>query len=296
MAVTAISDIINPQVLADQVSAKYPDQLVLGNTSLVEVNGEFPLGAPGTTFTMPGWKRIPAFSSLSEGTAMGTGKIGTISEQATVQRGGGAYEVYDTASLVSMADPVAEVSTQIGRRSAEYIDAALVVETNKTPNTYDGSASTFDQNTLVKALVATLGDNFMQMINGGGRVIMHSKVYGDLLQVGAIQNQYQSGMDAMKTAMIPTLSGLPIQLSDLVTTSTVSGTTYYQTYVVGPGALALIYQREVMIEFDRDVLLRADIVAASVDFAVHLYGWDDVSAAMVAEQAKSIKAVSIKTK
>jgi len=100
----------------------------------------------------------------------------------------------------------------------------------------------------------------------------------------------------MKTAMIPTLSGLPIQLSDRVTTSVVSGVTFYNTYIVGPGALGLIYQREVLVEFDRDTLLRADVITASVDFVSHLYGYDDVSNSVVYEQNKSIRAVSIKSK
>lgn len=53
MAITAIANIIDPEILADQVSAKYPSFLVLGNTNLVRVNGDFPLGSPGTQFTIP---------------------------------------------------------------------------------------------------------------------------------------------------------------------------------------------------------------------------------------------------
>src|SRR5579859_5401536 len=124
MAATAISDIINPEVLTDQISAKFPDMLVLGNTNLVEIDTTVPLGSPGSQFKMPFWKRIGAFGSLTEGTAMTPGKIQAAAEFATVQRAGGAYEVYDTAQLVSKADPVSEVANQIGRRAAEYIDNA----------------------------------------------------------------------------------------------------------------------------------------------------------------------------
>jgi len=107
MAVTQISDIVNPEVLGEQTSAKFPDYLVLANTNLVAINTEFPLGVPGTTITMPMWKRISGFSALTEGTPMTTSKIGTAKEQAVVQRAGNGYEVYDTAQLVSMSDPVA---------------------------------------------------------------------------------------------------------------------------------------------------------------------------------------------
>jgi hypothetical protein len=302
MAVTAISDIINPEVLADQISAKFPDNLVLGNSRLVEVNSTIPLGAPGTKFKLPFWKRITGFGALTEGTAMTTNKVAAAAEYAVVQRAGAAYEVYDTAQLVSIPDPVAEIASQIGRRAAEYIDAALVTAAESTPNTFDqtgslktNSAMTMDQNTFVVAMTSTLGDNYMNLLNGGA-IIMHSKVYGDLMQLGVIQNQYQFGGEVLKTGVIPTLLGLPIIVSDRVTKTTVSSVNYYQTYIVGPGALALFYQRQVQVEFDRDILLSADVIAATVHFSPHLFGWDDDGNAQAAEDAKSISVVNIKSK
>jgi hypothetical protein len=301
MAYTAISDIIDPQVLADQIAAKFPEMLVLGNSNLVEVDTTFPLGSPGTKFTIPFWKRIGSFAAMSEGTPLTTGKIQAGSEKAVVLRAGLALEVLDTATLVSKSDPMSEIATQIARRTAEYIDAQLVVEANKTPNTFDGtslgpsSAGTLDQNTIVKALTEKMGDQYFKMLSGG-RIIMHSKVYGDLLQLGAIQNQYQFNGDVLKSGVVPTLMGLPIEVSDRVTTAVVSSVTQYKTYVVAPGALALFYQRMVNVEFDRDILLKADIISADVHFAPHLFGYDDDSSAVAAEDNKSIGVVQITTK
>lgn len=297
MAATQISNIINPEVLGDQISAKFPDQLVLGKTNLVEVDSEFPLGAPGTQFKMPFWKRIGTVSALTEGTAMTPSAITADAEYTIVQRAGMALSVYDTAELVSKADPVSEIAGQIARRHAEYIDGKLVAQVENTPNTYDqtgNGAGTMDQNAIVSGMLS-LGDNYGALLNGG-RIVMHSKVYADLLKLSVIQNQYQFNGDVLKTGMIPTLLGLPIDISDLVTTATVSSVLQYHTYIVGPGALALFYQRQVMTEFDRDILLQADIIASSVHFAAHLYGWDEVSTSVKAEQNKSIHAVMIKSK
>lgn len=299
MAQTQIADIINPEVLGDQISAKFPDQLVFGNTNLVTVDSEFPLGSPGTQFKMPAWKRIGTFGDLTEGTAMTTGKMSSYAEYATVLRGGAAFEVLDTAELVSKADPVGELADQIARRAAEYIDGKLVGQLEHTPNTFDVSLNanfangTFNQNAIPAACTATLGDNFAKVMSGGGVLICHSKVYGDLLQTGAIQNQYQFGGDVMRTGTIPTVMGLPIHISDLVTVGTQSSKNLYHSYIVAPGALALFYQRQVMVEFDRDILLLADIVSSNVHFAPHLWGWDDQTTAVVAEQPKSIHAVKI---
>lgn len=297
MAVTAIADIITPEVLADQIAAKFPDHLVLGNSNLVEVDSTFPLGSPGTQFKIPFWKRVGAFASLSEGTAMTPGKITASAEYAVVERAGAAYEVYDTASLVSKADPVSEIADQIARRAAEYIDDSLVGKCDKSPNLHDVSGTgggLVDQNSFINGMTSTIGDNYMQMLSGGA-IFMHSKVYGDLITTGAIQNQYQSGMDTIRTGVMPTLNGLPIIISDRVTKVS-STSTYYNSYIVAPSALALFYQRQVMVEFDRDILLQADVIAATVHFASHLFGWDDQGNAQAAEDAKSLHVVVIKSK
>jgi hypothetical protein len=301
MPPTMISNIINPEVLADQISAKFPDRLVLGQTDLVEVDSTFPLGSPGTVFKIPFWKRMATFSALSEGTAMSTNAITTGSEFAVVSRGGVAFEVTDPAQLVSKADPVGEIADQIARRAAEFIDANLVTELEKTPNAFDQTVTQVDAvqtltpNALISALVTTIGDNYSSMLQGGA-IILHSKVFGDLLKNGSIQNQYQSGMDVLKTGMIPTLLGLPVFLSDRVTINVVSATNQYHTYIVGRGALGLFYQRQVMVEFDRDILKKTDLISADVHFASHLFGYDDQGAAVVAEQNKSIHAISVNSK
>src|SRR6185437_4589532 len=206
MASTAITDIVNPQVLADQVSAKFPDMLVFGKSGLVDVDTDFPLGSPGTTFTIPFWKRIGAFGDMTVGTALTPGKVQATTEGATVLRGGGAYEVYDTAQLVSKSDPVGEIASQIARRAAEYIDNKLVQTVQNTPNVFDQSIGAlrtntngiWDQSSAIRALTHTLGDNYGPMISSGAALIMHSKVLGDLLTTGAIQNQYQSGLNVIQ--------------------------------------------------------------------------------------------------
>jgi hypothetical protein len=300
MPPTMIADIIDPEVLADQISAKFPDRLVIGQTALVEVDSTFPLGSPGSKFKMPFWKRIATFADLSEGTAMSTNKIQTGSEYAVVSRGGVAFEVTDPAQLVTKADPVGEIADQIARRAAEYIDAKLVAELEKTPNVFNqqltqvDSKTTLTQNALIQGMVNNFGDNYGSII-GGGAIILHSKVFGDLIQLGAIQNQYQSGMNVLQTGLMPTLLGLPVYLSDRVTKSTVSAVNRYNTYVVGPGALALFYQRQVMVEFDRDILKKSDIISADVHFAAHLFGYDDQGAAVVAEDNKSLHALVVQS-
>ncbi len=297
-AVTRIQDIINPEVLTDQVNASFPDKMVLGNSDLVVVDTTVPLGSPGSEFKMPAFNRIADFGDMSEGVALVTTGIDTRAEFATVLRGGGAYATYDTSRLVSLADPYSAIVEQLSQKAARYIDGKLVTELIKTPNTYDqtGNETTgfLTPNAITHALVNTIGDNFMDMLSGG-KIIIHSKVYGDLISLGVIQNQYQSGMDVLKTGVVGMVGGLGIIISDLVTKATVSSVVKYQSYIVAPGALALFYQRNVQVEFDRDTLSKEDVISADVHFAPHLFGYDDKTSAVKAQDNKSIHVVNIKT-
>lgn len=298
MAVVSIADVIVPEILQDQIAAKYPDMLVVGQSGLVQKNPNYTMGSPGTAIKMPFWKRGGSFAAISEGVAMTTGKIDAGSEYALVERAGIAFGIYDTADLVTASDPHGEVSTQLARRAAEYLDAKLVGKCDKTPNTYSVAATgagTVDQNTFMDGMVLKLGDNYQKMLSGGV-IFMHSKVYGDLIKVGAIQNQYQSGMDTLRTGTLPTINGLPIFISDRVTTATISSVLNYYSYVVGPEALSIFFQRDVKVEFDRDILLQEDVIAATVHFAVHLNGWDDQGDAVAAQDNKSIHVVRVQSK
>jgi hypothetical protein len=158
----------------------------------------------------------------------------------------------------------------------------------ETPNT-------FTESTILRALTSELGDNYTKILQGG-RVIMHSAVFGQLAQLSTIRSFEQSNMDVLKSGVVNTISGLPIILSDRTTISTVSGVSEYKTYIVGPGALALWYQRAVMIEFDRDILLSADVIAATVHFAPHLFGFDDQTSSVVSQDDKSIHAIVVKSR
>lgn len=303
MAYTAITNIVNPEVLADMASAKFPTELKISDPSngLVVIDSSSALGTEGTIFTIPSYARIGSFGALVEGTPATPGNITTLKERAEVQRGILAQQVLDTAMLVGRnGDKVLdELSTQIARRAAEYVDSAVVAKLDNTPNVVDITASGAGTMTVdaVTDAMLKLGDQHTKM--GGGKLVMHSKVYGDLLKLGLIQNDYQSGIGAVRTGRIPVLSGFPVIVCDTVTTTAVTSPstfTRYNTYLVGPNALGLFYQKQLNVEFDRDILLKSSILSADIHFAPHLFGVDSISAALIAQDARSVWAVKILSK
>lgn len=275
----------------------------MANTPAVRVNGEFPLGAPGTKFIIPSWNRIGDVADFAEDTEMDTGRITTHSEQATVVRGALGVGVLDSSVMVSASNPMDEVSSQIARKFAEYIDAKLILECLKSPNTFNqfnGSEATVntgicDQNTFSKALITKLGDQHGKVL-AGGFVVVHSKVYADLVATGTIQKMNESGSSVMIGGKLGAINGLNILVSDRVTTSTISATTAYKSFILGPNALALYYQRTLFVEMERLPRRKLTNFACDINFAPHLYGYDDATTAVVAQDNQSIPVIVVTSK
>lgn len=291
------------EVLSTQATAKFPTELVVANTPAVKINGEFPLGAPGTKFIIPSWNRIGDFADFAEDSEMDLGRITTHHEQATVVRGALGVGILDSAVMVSASSPMEEVSSQIARKAAEYVDGKLVLEALKSPNTFNqfnGTEQTVntgicDQNTFAKALITKLGDQYGKVL-AGGVVVVHSKVYADLVATGTVQKLNESGSSVMLTGILGSINGLRIIVSNRVTTSTISASTAYKSFILGPASLGLFYQRELFVEMERKPTFKKTNFACDVNFAPHLYGYDDGTTAVVAQDNQSIQVVVVTSK
>src|SRR5574343_2036616 len=175
MASTSVANIINPEVLADQVSAKFPTNLLIaGQPGLVTVNTEFAQGTVGTVLTIPHWLRGGSFGTFTEGTAMTPGNLTTVREQTVIVRGGYAQQFSDVADMVTIPSIMDEVSSQMARRAAEFVDDKLIAKLDVTPNVVDISGTgdgTITENSVIEAMLK-LGDQHSKLL-AGGRLIMH---------------------------------------------------------------------------------------------------------------------------
>jgi hypothetical protein len=113
--------------------------------------------------------------------------------------------------------------------------------------------------------------------------VMHSKVFKDLKNAGAITFQTAANILplASQTAtlglelgsLVPTLEGMIVKISDYATV--VSGSpTQYVTYLLGVGSMGLFYQRAPKIEEGREALIDGgyDYVVPRMDFVMLTHG------------------------
>ncbi|MBR4723273.1 MAG: N4-gp56 family major capsid protein, partial [Clostridia bacterium] len=94
MALTKISDLVNPKVMADMISAKIEKKIVVAPFAKVD---DSLAGVAGDTIVVPQYSYIGDAADVAEGVAVGTTKLVTTTTEATIKKAMKAVELSDEA-------------------------------------------------------------------------------------------------------------------------------------------------------------------------------------------------------
>ena len=167
MATTMISDLINPQVMADMISAKVPSKLVVAPFAKVDTTLA---GIPGDTITVPQYAYIGDAEDIAEGIAAETVKLTSSTTTAKVKKAMKAVELTDEAVLSGYGDPVGETNNQLAKSIASKVDSDAMDALQDAQLIYDGSASVIKYTGVVDAI-----DLFDEEVNTDKVMFVHPK-------------------------------------------------------------------------------------------------------------------------
>lgn len=164
---TKIADLINPEVMADMISAKIPSKLVVAPFAKVDTTL---VGTPGNTITVPQYSYIGDAEDIAEGVAAETVKLQTGSTQATVKKAMKAVELTDEAVLSGYGNPVGETNNQLAKAIASKVDSDALEALYAAQLKYDGSASAISYAGIVDAI-----DLFNEEVNSEKVIFVNPK-------------------------------------------------------------------------------------------------------------------------
>lgn len=270
MPSTLRNDMFVPEVATEVATAEFPNELALGFAGSPFVSTLPPtnaIGDEGDVIKFPRYDVLGDFDSMSEDTALTPEKLKTSMDMAVVQAAGKAVEVTDFATLAARGDPSQEVGRQIPTLATRYIDKKLIDEAETTT-----LSSTFTQTIsweiFVDAIITNWGDRAMQMVGG---LVIHSKVMGDIMKLPEFKRADQLGQaGSVITGFIGAFGAYPVFVSDRLSVDA-STPKNYTNLILKRGALGLLFQRQLLVEQDRDILKKNWVIAADVRFAVHLF-------------------------
>ena len=147
--VTKITDLVDPEVMADMISAKIPKKIVVAPFAKVDTSL---VGVPGDTITVPQYSYIGDAEDVAEGVACGTVKLATSTSTVKVKKAMKAVTLTDEAVLSGYGNPVGETNNQIALAIASKVDNDAMAALQGAQLAYDGSAKAISYEGVVDAI------------------------------------------------------------------------------------------------------------------------------------------------
>lgn len=163
MAMTKLENLVDPQVMADMVSAKLPKKIKFSPLARVDTTL---VGRPGSTIVVPKYAYIGDAEDVAEGVAMGTTVLTASTTEAKVKKAGKAVELTDESVLSGYGDPVGTATDQLAKSIAAKVDNDSYDALCKAPLVYDGTAAEISYKGVVmaNALFEDESDNSLDKI------------------------------------------------------------------------------------------------------------------------------------
>ena len=256
---TKLATMVNPQVLADMVSAQLANAIRFAPLATVDTTL---VGTPGSTLTFPAWTYIGPATDIAEGVAIPLEQMTTSTKPVTVKKAGKGVEITDEAMLSGYGDPVGEAGKQITLSIAEKVDADLLTAALTT--TQSVAAIPKDGKLTVAGLQSAL--DIFNDEDDSEVVLVANPVDAADLRMDATKN-YVLGSDVGANNLIngtyADVLGVQVVRSRKVTLGA--------PILIKRGALALVMKRGAEVEADRDIVKKTTVITADEHYAAYLY-------------------------
>ena len=260
---TYLSDLFNPQVVADLIEPKLTNNMVFAPLAMIDRTLE---GRAGNTVTLPYYNYIGAAVSVAEGNDIPLAKLDQDTTPVTIMKYGKAVQLTDEAVLSGYGDPIGEAASQISLSIDDAMDnallAALAGNSASEQNYYTSDSATDLAPEDIPLALAKYGED-----NDGDKTLLVTPdFYAKLIGKPAATNWIPAS-EIAAGIKIRGLVGMAYGCKVVVTNRL---TSTGDLYIVKPKTLAVFLKRGVMIETDRDILNQSTVLAGSILCAPYL--------------------------
>ncbi|MEH7381761.1 N4-gp56 family major capsid protein [Bacillus sp. JJ1533] len=253
MAQTKALDLINPEVLADEVSANLPQKIRFAPFAKIDDTLE---GQPGDTITRPRYAYIGAADDLVEGVPMDPAKLSMTTTQVTIKEAGKSVEVTEKAVLTNLSGTLDEAEKQITMSLADKMEIDYLATLASAQLSFAGAATS-------AANIIDAVDVFGDEDEEDYILFINNKDYTKL-----VKSLFSVGGDAQDKALSKGQVSELVGVKDIVRTKRLpEGTSYLQKQ----DAVEIVYKRGVNVNKDADILARTVVLAGNQYYTTNLY-------------------------
>ena len=268
MTQTKIAQLVNPEVLADMVTAKLPKMIKF--TPLAYVEREL-VGQPGNTVTVAKWVYSGDAKDITEGEAIVPDQLTTAKSTMTIKKAGKGIEVTDEALLSGYGDPLGQAAHQIALAIANKVDNDLIVEAKKATQFVAEAPTTGAALDKALAVFADEEDaRYVAIINSEDAIALRADTAKEWIRGSEV------GANIVISGTFGETHGVQIVRSNKVDKGKgflvkVSATETDTDDVAKYGAFVLNLKRDVAVETDRDILKKTTVITGDEHYGAYLY-------------------------
>lgn len=265
---TKLATMVNPEVMADMVSAKLPKLIKFTPLAYVETALQ---GQPGNTLTVPAWEYAGDATEVGEGQAISPDQLTTKKTTMTIKKAAKGYEITDEALLSGLGDPLGQATYQLGLAIANKIDDDLVAvaktatqHITETPTTLAAIDKAFeifeDEEDAQYVAIINPKDAIKLKTDVAKEWTKGSELGADMVVSGTFGEV--AGVQIVRSKKVDEGKGFIVKVSPSQT-QTDDANKY--------GAFVIMLKRDVAIETDRDILKKTTVITGDEHYGVYLY-------------------------
>ena len=284
MATTTLSNIINPQVMADMVSAQLPKALQVSR--LYKVDNTL-VGKAGNTITVPRWAYIGAADELAEGVEGTTTQMTATEVDYTVKKAVKNVELTDEALLSGYGDPQGEAVRQLRMAIADKVDNDGIALLNGIKKTDTGAQIVDGLTGLNYANVCAGLDKLGDEEQGGNKVLLVDQkgIAALRLDTRFVDKYSDAGAEMMASGEVGRIAGCDVVISNKLNPASGKAHKAFICKVdENGGPLTAFIKRDVTVESDRNIIAKKTVISADEHYTVAI---EDMTKIVVLEWAEA---------
>ena len=265
---TMIADLINPQVMADMISAKIESKIVVAPFAKVDTTLQ---GRPGDTVTVPQYAYIGDAEDIAEGIAAETVKLATSTTTVSVKKAMKAVELTDEAVLSGYGNPVGETNNQLAKAIASKVDVDAMAALQGAQLIHDGASAAISYAGIVDAI-----DMFDEEVNTEKVIFVHPKQVtklrkdADFISADKYPNNVMMTGEIGRIANCRVVPSKKVPLADGVYACPIVKLNNDSETEDDAAALTIYLKRDTNVETDRVSLARKTDISVDKHYAVAL--------------------------
>ena len=256
---TYLTNLFNPQVVADLIETKLIDNIVFAPLARVDYTLQ---GRAGNTVTLPYYRYIGMASQVNEGEDIPVKQLTQTTTQVTIVKYGIAAQLTDEAVLSGYGDPIGEATSQIVTSIADKVDAQLLAALAANTASAQNYATTGSTVALSPDDIPLALAKFGEEIDDTKALLVPPNFYAKL-----VGSNWVPASEIAANIRIRGAVGMSYGCQVIVSNRLAESG---NLYIVKPGALGLFIKRDTFVETDRDILNQSTVIAGSKLVAPYL--------------------------